>query len=649
MSDRASLGSVYGKGSWQWSAKRAALLAQQAISCLQELRGLARAAPQEDDALLPAALAQDLRAELRLAGSGLAAAVDACAGSAHGDLGDSAIDAGPAPKRAAAAAAAAAAPADAIALEQLPEPLLRECLLRCGARELGCLEGSSTALRAAVELHVRDRLQRELGVGARHPPRRTVSVVLEKCWSGAARFLEARRRAERAGAHRLALGAGGFTRDGPGVAAAAFAGAHTHNGRFGHELLLVASGAGVADLAPQTLPFTVVADPLAPPEPAGPPPAGTPLAWPPAVEVVDHSQPNMGADGATCAALQSLCLLAHWRHRVTAVAAAAHHAAFLADGSLLTVGRGECGRLGHGDTHDRQVPQVVAGFEDDGVRAVALTEWNTAFVTASGKCFCCGAARAWVQWVYPGTTAWLEVPTQVPGTEHVNAVALAATNWEALSLYEDKPCWLLCLLTAEGELSAHGSSTDGVRMVEHCVAQLDGQRVASMTVGAKIVLAVTAQGHLFEGKMETEVPGEPRKRHVKVQRLLVGERVVMAAVQNDRIMYQGDSCHNRLAQHAMALADTGRVFTWGTSTCGQLGHGSCNSTDIVVPRQVRALVGADIVAIAAGAHSSAALGADGKVFSWGALGSDGIKYDIPRLANGGSAEAAPGAAFRFNF
>jgi hypothetical protein len=626
MSDRASLGSVYGEGSWQWSAKRAALLAQQAISCLQELRGLVRAAPQEDDALLPAAL----RAELRLASSGLAAAVDAGAGSANGDLGDSAIAAGPAPKRA--AAAAAAAPAAAIALEQLPEPLLSECLLRCGARELGCLEGSSTVLRAAVELHVRDRLQRELGVGTQHPPRRTVSIVLEKCWSGAARFLEARRRTERTGAHRLALGAGGFARNGPGFAAAAFAGAHTQNGRLGHELLLVASGAGVADLTPQTL---------------GPTP-------PRAVDVVDHSQLGMGADGATYAAVRSLCTLVS----VTAVAVAAHHAAFLADGSLLTVGRGECGRLGHGDTRDRLMPQIVAGFEDDGVRAVALTEKNTAFVTASGKCFCCGAARAWVPWVYPPTDAWLDVPTQVPGTEHVNSVALAATNWEALGLY-DEPCWLLCLLTAEGVLSAHGSSADGVRMVEHCIAQLDGQRVASVAVGAKIVLAVTTLGHLFEVKMEKERDGMDGMGYhpgygnhfdnPKAQRLLVGERVVMAAVQNDRIMYAGEPpSHNRLAQHAMALADTGRVFTWGTSTCGQLGHGSCNGTDIVVPRQVRALVGTEIVAIAAGASSSAALGADGQVFSWGALGSDGIKYDIPRLANG-PAEAAPGAAFRFNF
>lgn len=68
------------------------------------------------------------------------------------------------------------------------------------------------------------------------------------------------------------------------------------------------------------------------------------------------------------------------------------------------------------------------------------------------------------------------------------------------------------------------------------------------------------------------------------------------------------------ASHSLALLTDGTVLGWGYNFFGQLGRGYTSAKEIV-PLPVPGLT--DVVAIAAGAHSSAAVRADGTVWTWG--------------------------------
>lgn len=83
-----------------------------------------------------------------------------------------------------------------------------------------------------------------------------------------------------------------------------------------------------------------------------------------------------------------------------------------------------------------------------------------------------------------------------------------------------------------------------------------------------------------------------------------------------------------------AVGDDGEVYAWGDGESGQLGNGgTANATVPVKVDDSGALSGVDIVDVAAAARTAAALGADGKAYTWGS-GSSG------QLGNGTSGSGA---------
>ena len=67
--------------------------------------------------------------------------------------------------------------------------------------------------------------------------------------------------------------------------------------------------------------------------------------------------------------------------------------------------------------------------------------------------------------------------------------------------------------------------------------------------------------------------------------------------------------------HALALSDTGVVWSWGAGGDGRLGHG--HARHVSAPKRINALKDRRVCAIAAGYESSLALSHDGTVLSWG--------------------------------
>jgi alpha-tubulin suppressor-like RCC1 family protein len=71
------------------------------------------------------------------------------------------------------------------------------------------------------------------------------------------------------------------------------------------------------------------------------------------------------------------------------------------------------------------------------------------------------------------------------------------------------------------------------------------------------------------------------------------------------------------ADHSLALRSDGTVWAWGSNGWGQAGDAT-DGTEHLLPTQVAGL--SHVVAIAAGAEHSLAVGADGTVWAWGANG-----------------------------
>ncbi|KAF4520878.1 hypothetical protein B566_EDAN007059 [Ephemera danica] len=69
------------------------------------------------------------------------------------------------------------------------------------------------------------------------------------------------------------------------------------------------------------------------------------------------------------------------------------------------------------------------------------------------------------------------------------------------------------------------------------------------------------------------------------------------------------------AKHFLALTHSGEVYSWGCGDGGRLGHGDTYSQD--EPTLVKALLGTNIVFVAAGNTYSAAISAEGELYTWG--------------------------------
>ena len=95
-------------------------------------------------------------------------------------------------------------------------------------------------------------------------------------------------------------------------------------------------------------------------------------------------------------------------------------------------------------------------------------------------------------------------------------------------------------------------------------------------------------------------------------------------------------------KHSAAVTDDGKVYTWGSGFCGQLGHGNAESK--AAPTLVEALASVSMKMVSCGETHNVALAADGGVYVWGldvegqlGLGASGHKA-LPTKVGGPLAE-----------
>lgn len=221
-----------------------------------------------------------------------------------------------------------------------------------------------------------------------------------------------------------------------------------------------------------------------------------------------------------------------------------------------------------------------------------------------------------------------------------------------------------CAVTADGRLYTWGLGGFGrlghgdrlKKVVPKAVASLFGKEVKLVSCGYLHTIAVTADGRLYSwggnrhgqlghGTTSNELlPREMASLEGKQVRLVACGYFHSAAVTDEGHVYTwGCGGFGRLGHgerqkrvkpkavaalygrnmrsiscgymHTAAVTADGQVYTWGGNVHGQLGHG--NTTNEIVPRALPVLEGQNVRSISCGAHHSAVLTANAQVYIWG--------------------------------
>ena len=162
---------------------------------------------------------------------------------------------------------------------------------------------------------------------------------------------------------------------------------------------------------------------------------------------------------------------------------------------------------------------------------------------------------------------------------------------------------------AEGELG-HGDRL--VRTKPEPIAALEGRHIVAVAAGYNFSLVLTDAGEV--GGFGDNACGQLGDGTAGTQRTLP---VWMLWVARETVRVVAIAAGRN---HSVLLSAAGSVFTLGDGSAGQLGHGGRRSE--TKPRPVAALAGLEVETIAAGGDHTAALTRRGLLYTWGS-GSSG--------------------------
>eukprot|EP00033_Pygsuia_biforma_P002197 GCRY01002435.1.p1 GENE.GCRY01002435.1~~GCRY01002435.1.p1 ORF type:complete len:616 (+),score=164.16 GCRY01002435.1:108-1955(+) len=298
-----------------------------------------------------------------------------------------------------------------------------------------------------------------------------------------------------------------------------------------------------------------------------------------------------------------------------------HTAALTQSGRLFTWGAGRNGRLGHGHERDRHTPLLVKGCRDTQVLSVACGDYHTVAVAKGGQAYTFGKGTLGQLAVSLEKTA---VPVPVvfdnsradsPGRGPDAGETAEPPTLPADVIVESVCCGLDCtyFVTTEGAVYVSGTGEKGqlglgpeltATVKPTLITALKGVRVTKVAAGSWHAVAVTQKGTLytwgFGGEKSSYASG-----HVEN----VWEPKPLTGIQSVTDADCGDF-------HTVMLTAKGTIYTMGEGQQGQLGHG--NTASLKTPTQLtNVLGGKKAVQVACGAAHTAALCANGAVYSWG--------------------------------
>lgn len=254
--------------------------------------------------------------------------------------------------------------------------------------------------------------------------------------------------------------------------------------------------------------------------------------------------------------------------RVILAACSYHHSMILcADGALFSVGRNDCGQLGHGDTVDRKVPQLVQGCPKN-IVSISCGQFHTIASTSGGQVYVCGK-NDYGQLGFEAPES-AKVLTKLPRTNNQESVVSVCSGYYHTLLLLQNGIVLGFGRNDYGQLGL-GHAQPRV-YAPHVISSLRDKNVVTVSAGCYHSIAVTSNGMLYvfgrnnHGQLGT---GDIDEKHLPHPvDAFVGQRVIQVAAgfyhtivltvdaQND---LHADSIANKDDSFFSALLDTSSV------------------------------------------------------------------------------------------
>merc|ERR1719495_465174 len=308
------------------------------------------------------------------------------------------------------------------------------------------------------------------------------------------------------------------------------------------------------------------------------------------------------------------------------VAPGGRHSLMLTDkGEIFSCGSNDFGQLGRegGQTRFEAVgglaQYTVTGAVCGANHSLAVDQWGSVFSWGSDESGQLGHNQ--------GSTT-LRVPRLIKslGTIKVSAVAAGLYHSAALTAGGQLYTWGA---NAKGQLGL-GKNTDMV-FSPTLVESLASVPLAGVACGGDHTLVVSRSGAVFAWGSNNHGQlglGDLTDRIWPTQ---------VSTLRNLKVLPGGVKAG---LEHTVALTEEGGVFSWGSSRCGQLGHGNNNKETL--PRKVLELMGTTVSQIAAGdRHTLAFIPSRGKLYGFGVGGSGQLgrgdltqNYNLPQIVSG---------------
>lgn len=206
-----------------------------------------------------------------------------------------------------------------------------------------------------------------------------------------------------------------------------------------------------------------------------------------------------------------------------------------------------------------------------------------------------------------GATGLQAGPVRLDALRREPVVQIAAAKFHSAAVTKDGRLftWGFGRGGRLGHPDFHVHSGESAIIVPKAVTGLGRRQVAVVAVAKHHTAVATTSFELFtwgsnrDGRLGyAAVDTQPTPRKVTSLR----QRVVAVAAAN---------------RHTAVLTDAGAIFSWGSNDQGQLGYGTSDSASNAVPRQVEAMKGKRLVAVAAAKRHMVVLSSEGDVYTWG--------------------------------
>eukprot|EP00775_Hariotina_reticulata_P006154 gene6154-6391_t len=288
------------------------------------------------------------------------------------------------------------------------------------------------------------------------------------------------------------------------------------------------------------------------------------------------------------------------RTEVLQVSCGSSHTVALLDCNIVASwGRGEDGQLGHGDAEQVNTPKAIHSLLGKDISSVCCgAEYTVAVSKKHQQVYSWG----WGDFgrLGHGDCSDVFVPQQISFFNNMPIKQVACGDTHTL------------VCTTTGELYTFGRNQNGQLghgntgdlLAPRLVEDLKGRSVSSVAAGAEHSVVATSDGQVYAwgwGRYGNLGDGDRVDRHSPAR---------VAAL--DDVVISHVACGWR---HSAAVSGDGRVYTFGWSKYGQLGHG--DHDDRLVPVEVSALTGRVIVQIAGGWRHTMALDQQGTAWGWG--------------------------------